>query len=86
MAKISKRNYTTRKRNIYSFEASWELADRTVNWEAKIWRGGQVVGAQGGTFWDTPGSDIDKLVAGRVRANLEAGMENAGIRPPRVDA
>ena len=83
MAKISKRNYTTKQRNIYSFEASWELLNEIVSWEAQIWRGGHMVGAQAGSFRDSPSKGIDDLVAGRVRANLEAGIENSGVRAPQ---
>jgi hypothetical protein len=71
MTHISRRDYTTRKRITYSYEANWELAADVVNWNANIWKGGYIVGSQQGSFSDPLGTDIGGLVAGRVRAYLE---------------
>jgi hypothetical protein len=68
---ISRRDYTTRKRITYSYEATWELAADVVSWNANVWKGGHIVGSQQGSFSNPPAKDIGDLVAGRVRAYLE---------------
>ena len=76
MARISRCDYTNAKQITYSFEANWSLNDQMVSWDATIWRGGQVVGSQGGVFRDRPSKDVSNLVGDVVRANLEAGIEH----------
>ncbi len=75
MTQISKRDYTTRKRKTYSFEASWHLTEAGVRWDAKIWRSGQLIGNQHGTLAGAAGDQTSDIVASRIRANLEAGVE-----------
>ncbi len=76
MARMSKCDFTSKQRVAYSFEASWTHTDQIVTWDAEISRAGQIVGTLKGTFRDSPSKDIGNLVADRVKANLEAGIEN----------
>ena len=68
MARISKRDYTTKERRTYRFEADWEDVDQEVAWKASIWRNGHFVCTQEGTIQGASDANTNDMVAGRVRA------------------
>ena len=80
MTHISKRDYTTRNRRTYSFEASWQPTETGVSWDATIWRNGQLVGNQSGLVSGEANAATSDVVASRIRAVIEAGVEGPESR------
>ncbi len=72
MTRISRRDYTTKERRTYSFEASWQGDEQGVTWEASVWRNGQFVCNHQGAIQGSADANTNNVVAARVRACLEA--------------
>ena len=57
----------------YAYDAFWTQVDKTIKWDAKVRRDGEVVGNPGGVINEVPrNTNIDALVRTNVETSIEA--------------
>ena len=66
-------NYVTRRGGItYAYDGFWAEVEKTVRWDAKVRRDGELVGAPKGVIEGVPrNTDIDALVRTSIETSIE---------------
>lgn len=67
--------YTTRRGGgiTYAYDGFWTEVNKTVTWDAKVRRDGELVGNPSGVINEVPrNSNIDALVRDNIEASIEA--------------